>query len=400
MDLSDQSPDSGTCSSYKKVVLRVDVQEGAAVVQEKEQLPETSQDFNAVGNDELTCSGKELTPPSSPLHCSMGTRFEDSEDRPCVYRLEQYTYDEASAACRDRGGRLFNARSAAELDRLRTYAGGRSMGIGIRDYGADDGWTFDGEGTSANGAVADFQAAFGQSTFRERGCLRFLSSNSGSSAGLEAISCEEKTDYLCEGTLDNDGEGNVTARMDLKADEGSFCLWHYMEPIDMLPNDEGDNFANTELACSKQVSVHSTKQCGFDPTSRRRGLYSQRGSRFNKDNYPILGSQGGWTGSAADKVFMDVGDAYDRFHCHFSPSNTGSLRMYALQHMYERNYPGELKRKCGCGYRRMANLVSRCDCTRSSKEDNNCAKWHQYVLGNATKDHPVRCNNCNDGRNT
>jgi hypothetical protein len=330
----------------------------------------------------------------------MGTRFEDSEDRPCVYRLEQYTYDEASAACRDRGGRLFNARSAAELDRLRTYAGGRSMGIGIRDYGADDGWTFDGEGTSANGAVADFQAAFGQSTFRERGCLRFLSSNSGSSAGLEAISCEEKTDYLCEGTLDNDGEGNVTARMDLKADEGSFCLWHYMEPIDMLPNDEGDNFANTELACSKQVSVHSTKQCGFDPTSRRRGLYSQRGSRFNKDNYPILGSQVGWTGSAADKAFLDVGDAYDRFHCHFSPSNTGSLRVYALQHMYERNYPGELKRKCGCGYRRMANLVSRCDCTRSSKEDNNCAKWHQYVLGNATKDHPVRCNNCNDGRNT
>jgi len=41
VNLSDQMPYSGTyCSSYQKVVLHVDVQEGAAVVQKKEERPE------------------------------------------------------------------------------------------------------------------------------------------------------------------------------------------------------------------------------------------------------------------------------------------------------------------------------------------------------------------------
>merc|ERR1712182_80621 len=100
----------------------------------------------------------------------------------------------------------------------------------------------------------------------------------------------------------------------------------------------------------------------------------------------------------------------DTYQCAYNPENNkllrergdrnnGLLRMFALQHMFERNYPGALKRKCGCGYKFLSKLVSRCDCTRSGKADNGCARWHSTLLTRATKDNPVRCNNCNEKHN-
>merc|ERR1719277_543797 len=94
----------------------------------------------------------------------------------------------------------------------------------------------------------------------------------------------------------------------------------------------------------------------------------------------------------------DADAAYDEFHCHYSPTNTGVMRVYTIQHMYERHYAGSMKR-CTCGYKHMSNVVSRCDCTRSSKQDNNCAVWHRRLLKQATPDVPVKCNNCNDQTN-
>jgi hypothetical protein len=89
-------------------------------------------------------------------------------------------------------------------------------------------------------------------------------------------------------------------------------------------------------------------------------------------------------------------NADDNFHCHYSPNNNGLLRVYAMQHMYERSYSGSMKQTCGCGYKHLAKLVSRCDCTRSGRGDNNCAQWHAEQLVSVTKDtNPVGCNNCN-----
>merc|ERR1712039_290499 len=120
------------------------------------------------------------------------------------------------------------------------------------------------------------------------------------------------------------------------------------------------------------------------------------GSTGKTIRWRVVGSDG----RAAGTTFLKVEDAYDYFHCHYSPSNSGLLRMFALQHMFERNYVGALYRTCGCGYKFLGNLVSRCDCTRSGKADNNCATWHRDLLYRATNGTaPVKCNNCNSNDN-
>jgi len=180
------------------------------------------------------------------------------------------------------------------------------------------------------------------------------------------------------------------------ADEGAFCLFHAHEPVDLLPNDEGTNFKNTDLQCDLQVSSRQRKECAFNASSRRRGLLVARGNRKNGMHFPIQGWSVGWKGAKANATFLSLDNADDDFHCHYSPSNNGLLRMYAMQHMFERSYSGSMKQTCGCGYKHLAKLVSRCDCTRSGRGDNNCAKWHASQLVAATQEtNAVRCNNCN-----
>lgn len=217
---------------------------------------------------------------------------------------------------------------------------------------------------------------------------------------LQPMDCSTKMDWACEGTLANPPTGQAIVQGDLKADEGAFCLWHAHEPIDLLPNDEGKNFRNTDLQCHLQASSRERRQCEFNPESRRRGLVTKRGNRHNAENYPVRGSTIGWNGSKANMTFLSIKNADDDFHCHYSPNNNGLLRVYAMQHMFDRDYIGSMRRTCGCGYKHLAQLVSRCDCTRSGRADNNCAKWHRAQLIEATKEtHPVRCNNCNANDN-
>jgi hypothetical protein len=214
------------------------------------------------------------------------------------------------------------------------------------------------------------------------------------------LDCEEKSDWVCEGTLANPSNGQAVVQGDLKADEGAFCLFHAHEPYDLLPNDESKNFRNTDLQCHLQTSSRQRRQRAFDPSSRRRGLVTKRGDRHNGMNYPVQGSTIGWNGSKANWTFLNLENADDHFHCHYTPNNNGLLRVYAMQHMFDRNYIGSMRRTCGCGYKHMAQLVSRCDCARSGRGDNNCAKWHRTKLAEATNNtHPVRCNNCNANDN-
>merc|ERR1711907_277520 len=238
-------------------------------------------------------------------------------------------------------------------------------------------------------------------SFRRGGCIMVASSRR-SGRVLRSMDCAAKSDWVCEGTLANPPTGQAIVQGDLKADEGAFCLWHAHEPVDLLPNDEGTNFRNTDLQCHLQVSSRHRKQCAFDPSpsSRRRGLVTRRGDRNNAENYPVRGSTIGWEGTKANMSFLKLENADDHFHCHYSPNNNGLLRVYAMQHMFDRNYIGSMRKTCGCGYKHLAQLVSRCDCTRSGRRDNNCAKWHETKLTEATSNtHAVRCNNCNANDN-
>lgn len=196
------------------------------------------------------------------------------------------------------------------------------------------------------------------------------------------------------------GQVIVPVKGDLMADEGAFCLFHAHEPLDLLPNDEGNNFRNTDLQCHLQTSSQQSRECAFNPNNRRRGLERKRGDRQNGMNYPVRGSSIGWEDSKANISILTLENADDDFHCHYSPNNNGLLRVYAMQHMFDRNYIGSMKRTCGCGYKHMAQLVSRCDCTRTGARDNNCAQWHRKQLIEATNaTNPVRCNNCNSRDN-
>merc|ERR1712099_100417 len=222
---------------------------------------------------------------------------------------------------------------------------------------------------------------------------------------ISAIDCDSKHDWICEGTTENrlnEAEG-IIVQNDLKMDEGGFCLWHYREPLEHLPNDEGTNFKNTDLACSLQVSSYRQHACYYDPSVGRRRdngqVKNRRGSRHMAANYPVTNARVGLTGPMENQTFLSLDDAYDIYHCHYSTSNSGLLRVWAMQHMYERNYAGSMVRTCRCGVKHMSNIVSRCDCTRSHRQNNNCATWHRKQLLDATVAEPVSCNNCNNNDN-
>jgi hypothetical protein len=398
----------GNCGKYKMVKLTLDVNNSVVNVQGRAApRTESGHDYNRLGDYEM-CDGKELTPPGADTyirldgsslapdaHCSAGSRIGDHPWNPCLMQLERRTLEEAEAACESQGGRLANFQSVEDVQALQDFVGGQRLGIGLRRSGSS-GWSFHGNATLPSSSF--LHQLFG-STYESATCARLLPSSSNG-AVLQPLNqkfCQQhKRTWICEGTSENSLTEGVVARGDLKADEGAFCLWHLPkeELHDYLPNDEG-GFSNTDLACRLQTGSALKRECEFSPSSRRRGLVSRRGHYSNAQNFPVMGSDVGLTGVRANVSFLNSDTAYDAFHCHYTPENTGLLRMYAMQHMYERNYPGALRRTCGCGYKFLKNLVSRCDCTRNGVRSNNCARWHRDSLRRATEPSPVRCNNCN-----
>merc|ERR1711959_703718 len=91
----------GQCETYARIALHLDLApHGQVVIRQRQQFTDrdhSSRDFNDMGGYEL-CHGKELTPPVSEAHCSVGNRIspENPSSSPCLTRLEQMTYDEAS----------------------------------------------------------------------------------------------------------------------------------------------------------------------------------------------------------------------------------------------------------------------------------------------------------------
>lgn len=164
---------NGRCPRYQRLLLHLDVVDSTVKVTKKESLPEQGGDFNHIASYEL-CNGTELTPPESDAHCSMGNRPGKDPKMPCMYKLEQRTYDQASAACAHRGGRLYNPQSMAEFEQVRRHIdSGDNIGIGIRDYGAEQ-WVYDGSNKSAQSVTAKLLAKYdsARTKITLRSCLR------------------------------------------------------------------------------------------------------------------------------------------------------------------------------------------------------------------------------------
>jgi len=168
-----------------RIVVHLDLTaDGQVASQHREQYVDkndANKDFNDMAGYEL-CHGKELTPPTSPSHCSVGNRIDNNANNPCLTRLEQLTYDEASAACKERGGILANISTVDEALALQKFGDGQNLGIGLRDYGADGDWRFN-DGRDARNVVAAFEVAFASNTrrraandFRRDGCIMVTSS--------------------------------------------------------------------------------------------------------------------------------------------------------------------------------------------------------------------------------
>merc|ERR1719236_440746 len=102
-----------------------------------------------------------------------------------------------------------------------------------------------------------------------------VSSSRRSGPVLLSLDCSRKTNWVCQGNSNNQRSENFNVKGDLMADEGAFCLFHAHEPIDLLPNDEGKNFRNTDLQCHLQASSRSQRQCAFDPKTNK--LVKKRG---------------------------------------------------------------------------------------------------------------------------
>merc|ERR1712187_390791 len=380
-----------TCPNYKRVVLRLDLVDGLIHVGSRSQFDENEHhDFNEASSYEV-CNGMEHVPLTTAGECSYGNRVGDDPSKPCLVRLEQRTFKEASEMCSARGGRLANFKSVQELNEIRSFSSRRRSRLGLGLHLSVEGWKFDGSGDDATGMIDTLKKQYGDDSFLSTGCVRFEPEDT-----LRPIPCGYKYDWICEGTSENKLNAEFVATGELMADEGAFCLWQVKEVRDEVPTDE-TGFRNTDLSCDLQISSKNTYNCAYNSTTDQ--LIQKRGHYSNKENYPVMGTSVGWTGRKSNVEFLKEEDAYDDFHCHYTPENSGFLRMYALQHMYERNYVGAMKRTCGCGYKHMANLVSRCDCTRNGRQSNNCATWHKRNLIRDTQSSPVRCNNCNDEDN-
>lgn len=85
-----------TCPDYKRVVLRLDLVDGLIHVGSRMQLDENQHhDFNEASSYEV-CNGMEQVPLTTAGECSYGNRACNDRSKPCLVRLEQRTFKEAS----------------------------------------------------------------------------------------------------------------------------------------------------------------------------------------------------------------------------------------------------------------------------------------------------------------
>mmetsp|Transcript_30715 Transcript_30715/g.57229 ORF Transcript_30715/g.57229 Transcript_30715/m.57229 type:complete len:1157 (+) Transcript_30715:61-3531(+) len=373
---------------YKMVELTLDIDEhgtGAASVTDiNVRVDRDNSDIDTYNTAHVeACDGFEsqIRPGDPDEKCSFGHRLDKSQN--CYGKVYGQNYEEASAACAERGGHIVRIDDQAEFDLLESIFGAQSFNIGLHDSGGRD-WEWDGY----SGVVDTDGITFATLNDNKRDCLQLNLGN----GQLNGKYCYERETYMCEGIRNSTtGLGG-----DLMADEGGFCLWYLADRNLELPDDESGGFKNTELA----------NFLLFDEDLRTRKYIEVNGKYYDADNIPgYPPNEVNWDeftyrklGIDSDEPLVDKDNHDKYFHCHYSPTNFGMARIYIQQHMLERIYPGSMHKHCFCGYKHLGHFVSRCDCTRSGERNGQCQKHHRTQLATETyleTGEYVYCNNGN-----
>eukprot|EP01066_Platyproteum_vivax_P018663 Platyproteum_vivax@DN7584_c30_g2_i1.p1 len=149
-------------------------------------------------------------------------------------------------------------------------------------------------------------------------------------------------------------------------EEGAFCLYTLNKnDLNTLPANQQNGFDNTDF--KQEVQGTHIMLSSVDPlvSAGAQDLHWIYASQTNPDTWLT--------------------------HCHFTPSNSGWLRI-KYQHEYERRYPHQWRRRCMCDWRSLGNLVKQCDCTKDGTQNNGCGAAEAAKLQTVG----VTCNNCNN----
>jgi hypothetical protein len=163
------------------------------------------------------------------------------------------------------------------------------------------------------------------------------------------LACGNRADGVW--TLVSHDRNSQTNQVTATQEEGYFCIWMLADLIH-LPENQRAGFSNTEFIAESPQEM-------------------ARVMNGVTENYK--------------KFFPSPSQSYLYYHCHYAPTNSGAARVHSFQHQAERHYPGGIRQYCNCDWRRMAMLVSRCDCTLDAKANGGCRRVEMEMLNEHTQ---------------
>lgn len=163
------------------------------------------------------------------------------------------------------------------------------------------------------------------------------------------LACGNRADGLW--TLTSYDRNSNTNQVTATQEEGYFCIW-MLNDLLHLPENQRAGFSNTEFVAESPEEM--ARVMNGDTKNYRR-------------------------------YFPAPGEKYKYYHCHYAPRNSGSARVHSFQHQAERHYPGGIRQYCNCDWRRMAMLVSRCDCTLDATGNGGCRRVEMEMLNEHTQ---------------
>jgi len=162
------------------------------------------------------------------------------------------------------------------------------------------------------------------------------------------LACGAREDGLW--TIVTSDRDNASNPVTTTQEEGYFCVW-VLDDVTVLPENQRNGFSNTEFV-------------GESPSKMAEVLHG------TQDFY--------------ESFFPEEGE-YKFYHCHYTPRNSGAVRVHSFQHQAERHYPGAIRQICGCDWRKLGMLVSRCDCTLDGEANGGCRKAEMEMLNEHTQ---------------
>merc|ERR1740138_650675 len=148
-------------------------------------------------------------------------------------------------------------------------------------------------------------------------------------------------------TADRDNASNPVTNTQ---EEGYFCVWE-LDDVTVLPKNQRNGFSNTEFVAESSEKL-------AEVLNGKKEFY---------------------------EGFFPEEDKYKFYHCHYTPRNSGSMRVHSFQHQAERHYPGAIRQICGCDWRKLGMIVSRCDCTLDGEANGGCRKAEKEMLNEHTQ---------------